>query len=399
MIPVQRPYIGNQELTAIERVFESRWLGMGAVTKEFENALKEFLGVKYVAAVNSGTSALHIALEALSLQKDDEIIVPSLTFVASVQAILAAGAKPIFCDVRQDTMNMDVEDVRQRVTSRTKAVMPVHYGGTACQMDELACLAEEKNIRIVEDAAHAFGSEFNGKKLGSFGDITCFSFDPIKNITCGEGGAVVTQDKELMERVITKRNLGISRDTWSRLDGKHSWFYNVLIPGHRYQMSNINAAIGLEQLKRFDLFKKRKQFIVKRYDKAFSKVHGLKLRRHDLNSTFPFFYVVRVLNDRRNDMIEYLKSKNIITGLHYIPNHLHQLFADPEVSLPVSECLYKEIMTLPLYYEMTDDDITEVITAVTSFFKKGSGKIRALDFTRSKKRNVISGSLTETPKN
>lgn len=316
MIPVQRPYIGKEELTAIGKVLESRWLGMGSVTEEFENALKEFLGVEYVVAVNSGTSALHIALDSLDLQKDDEIIVPSLTFVASVQAIFAAGAKPIFCEVREDTMNMDPQDVLRRVTARTKAIMPVHYGGTACQMDELICLAEKKNIRIVEDAAHAFGSEFKSKKLGTLGDITCFSFDPVKNITCGEGGAVVTRDKKLAEKIINKRILGISKDTWSRLEGKHSWFYDVLTPGYRYHMSNINAAIGLEQLKRFDLFKKRKQFIVKCYDEAFKEINGLKLRKHNLDSTFPFFYVVRVLNDRRDDMMEYLKTKGINTGLH-----------------------------------------------------------------------------------
>ena len=367
MIPVQRPYLGQEELEAVGKVFDTRWLGMGSATKEFEDKLREFLGVKHVIAVNTGTSALHMALDALGLQPGDEVIVPSLTFVASVQAIVAVGARPVFCEVRADTLNMDVQDGLRRVTSRTKAIMPVHYGGLACEMDDLLSFARERKIWIVEDAAHAFGSTYKGRKVGTLGDATCFSFDPIKNITCGEGGAVATDNDDLAAQMIPKRILGIDNDTWSRYHHKRNWFYEVVTPGYRYHLSNINAAIGLEQLKRFDAFKVRKQAIVRRYDEAFKEITGLALIKHDLVETFPFFYIVRVLDSRRDELMKYLKEKGIGTGVHYIPNHIQPLFADSRVPLPVTEQVFGEIVTLPLYYEMTDSDVDKVIDAVLAF--------------------------------
>lgn len=368
MIPVQRPYLGQEELEAVGKVFDTRWLGMGSATKEFEDKLREFLGVKHVIAVNTGTSALHIALDALSLRPGDEVIVPSLTFVASVQAIVAVGARPVFCEVRADTLNMDMQDVLRRVTPRTKAIMPVHYGGLACEMDDLLSFARERQIRIVEDAAHAFGSTYKGRKIGTLGDATCFSFDPIKNITCGEGGAVATDHDDLAARMIPKRILGIDNDTWSRYRNERTWFYDVVTLGYRYHMSNINAAIGLVQLKRFDAFLERKREIVRRYDEAFLNVDGLKLVSHNLDEMFPFFYVARVQGKRRDDLIGYLKENGVGAGVHYIPNHLHRFFAEYRTELPVTEKVGQEIITLPLYYEMSDEDIELVIRFVRKFF-------------------------------
>lgn len=368
MIPVQRPYIGQEELDTLAAVFDTRWLGMGAVTEEFEGKLREFLGVKHVIAVNTGTSALHIALDGLDLQPGDEVIVPSLTFVASVQAILAVGACPVFCDVYPDTLNMDIADVLGRVTARTKAVMPVHYGGLACEIDDLLPSAREKSIWIVEDAAHAFGSTYKGRNVGTLGDVTCFSFDPVKNITCCEGGAVATDNDEVAARIIPKRILGIDNDTWSRMRQRRNWFYHVLTQGYRYHMSNVNAAIGLQQLNRLEEFKTRKQDIVRRYDEAFRGVRELVLIKHNLDETFPFFYVVRVTNKRRDALMKYLRGRDIRTGVHYVPNHLQPLFSESRVPLPVTEELYEEIVTLPLYFEMTDTDVEMVIEEVCSFF-------------------------------
>lgn len=367
MIPVQRPYLGREELEALAGVFDTRWLGMGSVTAEFEEKLKEYLGVKHAIAVNSGTSALHIALDALDLCEDDEVVVPSFTFVASVQAIISTGARPVFCDVRSDDLNIDVEDVLGRFTERTRAVMPVHFGGVSCDIDVLSSAAEDRNIRIVEDAAHAFGSTYKGRKVGTLGDITCFSFDPVKNITCGEGGAVVTNDDEIAARIIPKRILGIDNDTWSRMREKRNWFYRVVTRGYRYHMSNLNAGIGLEQLKRLESFKLRKQAIVRRYDEAFGNVRGLVLPLRNLEETFPFFYTIRVPDNRRDDLMKYLREKDIRTGVHYIPNHTQPLFADYRVPLPVTEQVYEEIVTLPLYYEMSDNDVERVIEEVCSF--------------------------------
>ena len=369
MIPVQRPYLGKEELEAVHKVFNTRWLGFGSTTKEFEEKLCRFLGARYIVAVNTGTSALHIALAALDLQPGDEVIVPSLTFVASVQAILAAGARPVFCDVYADTLNMDTRDALRRVTQHTRVIMPVHYGGLACEMDDLLPFARERKIWIVEDAAHAFGSNYKGRKVGTLGDVTCFSFDPIKNITCGEGGAVATDNDEIANRIIPKRILGIDNDTWSRYRNERNWFYEVTVQGYRYHLSNINAAIGLEQLKRFDAFKARKHAIAQRYDEAFQGIKGMTLLTHNWVETFPFFYIVRVLNKQRDKLMKYLKENGIGTGVHYIPNHIQPLFADNRVSLPITEQAFDEIVTLPLYYEMTDAEVELVISHILHFFK------------------------------
>jgi perosamine synthetase len=370
-IPVQRPYLGQEELTAVGKIFDTRWLGMGATTKEFEDRLRDLLGVKHVIAVNTGTSALHIALDSLPLQPGDEVIIPSLTFAAALQAVIAARLRPIFCEVDSNTLNMDMQDAFRRVTPRTKAFMPVHYGGLACEMDELLEFARERSLWVIEDAAHAFGSSYKGRKIGTLGDVTCFSFDPIKNITCGEGGAVATDNDEIANRMIPKRILGIDNDTWSRYRNERNWFYEVVTPGYRYHLSNINAAIGLEQLKRMDSFKARKHSIVRSYDEAFRGIAGLGLIDYDLDETFPFFYIVRVLEGRRDQLMQYLKGKGIGTGVHYIPNHIQPLFAEYRVDLPVTDRLYEEIVTLPLYHEMTDDDVTRVIEEVNAFFGEG----------------------------
>ena len=369
MIPVQRPYLGPEELDSVRQVFDSRWLGMGSVTKLFEERLHEFLGAPFVLAVNTGTSALHLAVGALDLAPGDEVIVPSLTFVAAVQVIVATGATPVFCDVQADTLNLDPDDALARVTARTKAIMPVHYGGVACEIEAFASIARERGIRIVEDAAHAFGSTRGGRKIGSVGDITCFSFDPIKNITCGEGGAIVTGDPSIVERVRRGRLLGIDNDTWSRYRNERNWFYEVTGGGFRYHLSNINAAIGLEQLKRVDEFRTRKQAIVRRYDEAFAGVPGLGLLTRHLDETFPFFYIVRILDGRRDALMAHLKAREIASGVHYIPNHLQPAFSRYRVPLPTTERMYEEILTLPLFFEMTDAETGEVIDAVHAFFR------------------------------
>lgn len=369
MIPVQRPYLGEEELRAVGGVFDTRWLGMGSITKAFEDKLREFLGARHVISLNTGTSALHIALDALGIGAGDEVIVPSLTFTASIQAITACGARPVFCDVLPQTLNMDLTDVASRITERTRVIMPVHYGGEPCEMDELLAIAKERGLWIVEDAAHAFGSSYKGRKIGTIGHITCFSFDPIKNITCGEGGAVVTEDDELAGRIILKRILGIDTDTWSRYRNERSWSYEVVTQGWRYHLSNINAAIGLEQLKRVEEFRVKKQTVVARYDEALKNTQGLKLLQRNLLDTFPFFYVVRVLDGRRDALMAFLKDVGVGSGVHYVPNHLQPFFSEFRVSLPVTECVCDEILTLPLYFEMTDSDVETVITAVNSFFE------------------------------
>lgn len=367
MIPVSRPSIGQEELAAIDKVFQTGWLGMGSLVKEFEDAVAKFLGAEHVVAVNSGTSALHLALDALGLGPGDEVLVPALTFVASIQAISATGAKPVFCDVELETMNIDISELKRKATKKTKAIMPIHYRGQACEMSAILSFAKEHNLRVVEDAAHAFGCLYEGKKIGGFGDITCFSFDPIKNITCGEGGAIATADKDLVEVMRRKRILGIDKDTWSRYRNERSWFYDVLTQGYRYHLSNINAAIGLEQLKKFEKFSRRRKELAKKYDQGLGNIAALSLLHTNHENVTMFTYIVRVLNNKRDDLMEHLKQQGIGTGIHYIPAHLFTYYKDYKVPLPNSQLLYDQILTLPLYYELTDEEVNLVIAQIKEF--------------------------------
>lgn len=370
MIPVSKPSIGAEELEAVKKVFDTAWLGLGSTVFEFENKLKEYLGAKNVIAVNTGTSALHIVLDAFGVAEGDEVIVPSLTFCASIQVITALRAIPVFCEIDPDTLNIDLTDVKKLITPKTKAIIPVHYRGNSCDMDGLMDIGRKHNILIIEDAAHAFGSSYKGKKIGGFGDATCFSFDPIKNITCGEGGAVVLSDDVIAEDIRRKRILGIDKDTWHRYKNDRSWFYEVTTQGYRYHMSNINAAIGLAQLKKLDKFIERKQNIVKAYDEAFDDVRGLKVLKWNLDETAPFTYIIRVLEDKRGGMMSFLKEKGIGAGVHYIANHIQPFFSGySHRSMPATEMLWKEILTLPLYFDMTEEDVNMVIRSVIDFFK------------------------------
>jgi perosamine synthetase len=368
MIPVQRPNLGPEELEAVSKVFDTRWLGMGATVKQFEDKIRDYTGAKHVVAVNTGTSALHMALDALQLQPGDEVIVPSMTFVASIQAIIGAGLVPVFCEIEPDTLNIDVQDAIARVTERTKVIMPIHYGGFVCDMDALLAFAKPRGIKIVEDAAHAYGSSYKGRKVGTLGDVTCFSFDPIKNITCGEGGAVTTDDDAIAALLVPKRILGIDNDTWSRYRNERNWFYAVTTPGYRYHMSNINAAIGLAQHEKMDRFRAQKVAIIERYNRELADVAGLALLKTPLDETFPFFYIVRVLNGRRDAMMGFLKERGVGTGVHYIPNHIQPLFAPSKVSLPVTEAVFEEMLTLPLHCELSDENVGTVISEIKNFF-------------------------------
>jgi len=369
-LPVSRPSIGEDELEAVKKVFDSGWLGLGSTVFEFENKLQEYLGAKNVIAINTGTTALHIAMDAFGISEGDEVIVPSLTFCASIQAITALRAVPVFCEVDPATLNIDVKDALARVTPRTKAIMPVHYCGNVCDMDTLLDFGRKNKIIIIEDAAHAIGSSYHGRRVGSFGDATCFSFDPIKNITCGEGGAVVLSDDAVAEEIRRKRILGIDKDTWHRYKNERSWFYEVTTQGYRYHMSNINAAIGVVQLNRIDSFIQKKKEIVQKYNDAFANIDGLKILTWDMEGTAPFSYILRVLGGAREGLIEFLKEKGIGTGIHYIPNHLHPFFKPFSTALPVTEQLGEEILTLPLYYDMTDEQVETVISSVVEFYSK-----------------------------
>jgi perosamine synthetase len=370
MIPISRPFTGKEEIAAIEKIFASGWLGLGSTVFDFEEALKSYLGAKHVIAVNTGTSALHIALAGWGIGPDDEVILPSITFAACAQAVLALGATPVFAESHEETLLLDCDDVEKRITPKTKAVMPVHYCGSPCDLDRLNGLSRKHNLLVIEDAAHALGSDYQGRRVGTHSHATCFSFDPIKNITTGEGGAVALSDDKVAEDIRRMRILGIDKDTWHRYKNTRTYFYEVISPGFRYHMPNFCAAVGLEQLKKLPGFITRRRQIARRYDAAFAALSEVRPLKIDYNTVAPHIYIVRVSSGQRDAFMEFLKARGVGTGLHYIANHIQPFFKKyARGPLPRAERLWQEIVTLPLHCAMSDQDVETVISAVAEFSK------------------------------
>ncbi|MGV3516262.1 DegT/DnrJ/EryC1/StrS family aminotransferase [Luteitalea sp.] len=378
LIPTHRPTLGPEELSAVAGVFDSRWLGQGAMTQAFEDALRATLSVPHVVAVSSGTAALHLALEALDLPPSSGVLVPSLTFVATVQAILAARLRPVFCEVDADTLQLDVEDCRARLTAdiggAIRVVVPVHFAGHCCDMAALGQLAADADLAIVEDAAHAFGSQRNGQPLGTVGTAGCFSFDPIKNITCGEGGAVATRSASLAARLRVARTLGIASDGWSRHTGEAAWAYRVHSHGWRCHLPDVNAAIGLVQLSRLPEFRARRQAIVSQYHEALGALDALTPVTRPAADECPFTYTIRVHGGRRDALMAHLRTLGIASAVEYIPNHLQPAFAAFATPLPTTEHLFGQILSLPLYPDLTDDEIARIVAAVGAFVHHGGAR-------------------------
>jgi dTDP-4-amino-4,6-dideoxygalactose transaminase len=281
---------------------------------------------------------------------------------------------PVACDIEPDTLQLDVADAIRRITPRTRAIMPVDYAGNPCNMDLLLDLAASRGLRIIEDAAHAFGATYRGRKIGSFGDVVCFSFDSIKNITCGEGGAVVCRDAALAETIRHMRQLGVKSSVsgaaadkrWNRAGP-----FDVVGPGYRYHLSNINAAIGLAQLKKADDFLARRRAICRQYDRAFAALDGVERLRINYEEAAPHIYVIRVHGGRRDALKRFLQERDVETGINYVPNHLHSYFRRDGITLPETERAYEEILTLPLHCALSDEQVEAVIAAVRQFFESG----------------------------
>ena len=346
-------------------VLEREFLGMGSEVQQFEQALTEFFGRPAVCVVN-GTAALHLALQACNIGSGDEVLVPSLTYVASFQAISATGAKPVSCDVDHRTMTLDWRDAESRLTPRSRAIMPVHYSGGVGDIDGIHAFAQRHGLRVIEDAAHAFGSTHHGKRVGGFGEVACFSFDGIKNITSGEGGCIVTDDQRVLQRVRDARLLGVEKDTEKRYTGQRSWEFDVTAQGWRYHMSNVMAAMGLEQLKRFDEFATARRARARLYDELLNNDPRIQPLQRDYDTVVPHIYVVRIagLKDRKALQTRMLEQ-GIQTGIHYQPNHWLSLYRDQTAApLPVTEAVYPELITLPLHPELSEDDVRFVVSQI-----------------------------------
>ena len=359
-VRLSKSSLSPAEKEAVMRVLDGEYLGMGSDVNAFETSLTEFFGRPVVCVVN-GTAALHLALQAIGVGPGDEVLVQSLTYVASFQAISATGAKPVACDVHPDSLCLDFKDAERRLTPRTKAIMPVHYSGGVGDVKGIYAFAKKHDLRVVEDAAHAFGSFFEGQKIGSFGDIACFSFDGIKNITSGEGGCIVTDDEATLNRIRDSRLLGVVKDTDNRYLGKRSWQFDVTAQGWRYHMSNLMAVIGSVQLSRFSEMSVKRQQLATHYQNVLKDSASIKTIEMDYREVVPHIFVVLLDEtiDRELARTKLLEEK-IETGVHYYPNHRHSFFEDKS-EFPVTDSIEKRIMTLPLHPDLTLGDVNYVV--------------------------------------
>jgi len=373
-IRLSRSIVSHAEVEAVSRLLiEEGYLGMGNEVDVFEVEISRYLGVprEWVVCVNTGTAALHLAVEAC-IEAYEEVLVQSLTYLASFQAILAGGAIPVACEVLPDTITIDLDDALNRITSRTSAIMPVHYASNPGDLETIYDFSQKHGLRVIEDAAHAFGCLYKGRKIGSFGDIVCFSFDGIKNITSGEGGVIVTKDSDVAQRVRDSRLLGVQKDTEKRYKGERSWEFDVTNQGYRYHMSNVMAAIGKVQLQRLEKeFAPKRKALAKLYRNSLSTVPNISLFINDLEQVIPHIQPIRILDGKRDDLRAHLESRGIETGIHYKPNHLLSLFGGGQIKLPVTEKLYEELLSLPLHPGLSEQDVEYVIDCVKEFFEQG----------------------------
>ncbi len=376
MIRLSKSKIGEEEKSAVINVLDKEYLGMGEEVGIFEKDLSTLFS-RDTICVSSGTAAVQLAIQACDIGFGDEILVPSMTYVATFQAIKATGAEPIACDINEETCLIDLKDARSKISKKTKAIIPVHYTGGVGNLNELYSFASKYKLRVIEDAAHAFGTKYQNKLIGSIGDIVCFSFDGIKNITSGEGGCIVTNDLKVIDNIKNSRLLGVEKDSDKRYNNSRSWNFNVSRQGWRYHMSNIMAAIGIEQLKKLKKFANRRKQIATAYDKLLSSNQDIIFLNRDYKNVVPHIYVVRIkdLNDR-DGLRKAMFKEGVEIGVHYTPNHFLNFFkTDKKVKLPVTEKVYKEIISLPIHPDINNDDIKYVISTLKKllpFYKENA---------------------------
>ncbi|RDJ32163.1 MAG: DegT/DnrJ/EryC1/StrS aminotransferase family protein [Crenarchaeota archaeon] len=370
-IPVFIPAVGKDTKKHLSDALDAGWLGMGDLTKKFEDEISIFLGLKnrFVVTTNTGTSALHIGLKIAGVGKGDEVITPSFNYVADHQSIKMTGAEVVMCDICDDNLGIDCKKAEELITEKTKAIIPLHFAGIPCNQNEVFKLAKKYGLRVVEDAMHAMGSHINGKKIGSYGDITCFSFDPVKVITSIDGGCVIINNKEELERAQHLRILGVDKDTIKRYQNKRSWDYDVVGEGYRYHLTNIMASVGLSQIKKINQFIHSRQRVCQMYNQAFDTISELKIPKSDFSEISPFIYTLRVLNDNREGLIKHLDRLEIDVGIHFIPVHKHTYFVNSRCGdMTTTEKVVKEVLTLPLHSNMKKEYVQRVIDGVTSYF-------------------------------
>ena len=382
LIQVFKPSFGEEELQALRGPFETGWIGLGPKTAEFEEKFAAYVGAKYAVGVNSATAALHLSCLALGIGPGDEVLVPTMTFISTAHAPAYCGATPVFVDVEADTLNIAVEDIQRKLTPRTKAIIPVHYGGHACEMERIWDIAQEHGLFVIEDASHACGSEYKGQRIGGLerSDAACFSFHAVKNLATGDGGMVTTNRVEILRALKQLRWVGIDKSTWDRTEealmelesgtrryASYGWYYEVHALGYKYHMNDIAAAIGLVQLGKLKRANARRREIVQQYHHALEGLDWIErpVEKEYTRSAWHNYVIKTPHRDRLN---LYLKEQGIATGVHYMPAHLQPYYRrQSRVTLPVSERVWVNLLTLPLYPDLTDDEVAYVATAIEDF--------------------------------
>ncbi len=377
-VPFARPEIGDAEIEAVTRVLRSGWLTTGPEAHAFERELAARVGVPHAIAVVSGTAALHLALEAAGVGPDDEVVVPTWTFTASAEVARYLGARPVIVDVRPDDLNVDAAAVERAITPRTKAIVGVDIGGQPCDWHVLRDLVREREVVLVDDAAHALPATLRGELIGTCADLTAFSFYVTKTLATGEGGMLVTANDRWAERARVMSLHGISHDAWQRYTAEGTWRYEVIAPGFKYNMTDIAAALGRVQLRRLDEMHERREAIARRYSDAFTEIDTLEppVVRPDRTSAWQLYILrmrLEMLRFDRAAIIERLKERGIGTSVHFIPLHLHPYWREtyrlrPE-DFPVATREYERVVSLPIYSAMSDDDVNAVIEEVRAVMR------------------------------
>jgi dTDP-4-amino-4,6-dideoxygalactose transaminase len=379
-LPFALPLIGQEEIDEVVDTLKSGWITTGPKTQRFEEKFRNYIGSAHALAVSSCTAGLHLALAALGVGAGDEVITSTLTFCATANVIVHLGATPVLADIKDD-LNIDLEEVKRRITPKTRSIIPVHIGGHPCNMDALLRIARENNLFVVEDAAHAVGARYKGRKIGTLSEAAAFSFYPIKNMTTAEGGMVTTNREDLAEKMRVLSLHGISKDAWKRYTDKGSWYYEVLEAGYKYNMTDLQASLGIHQLDKLEDFIKTRKRYADIFTRAFKELEAIEVPPEDeATSSAWHLYAIKLNLNRltidRERFIEELRAENIGSSVHFIPLHRHpyyrQRWGFKAEDFPVAEEAYKRIVSLPLYPRMTEGDVEDVIAAVQRVVVKHS---------------------------
>jgi len=371
-IPYGKQYIDEDDIKAVSEVLTSPHLTTGPKVVEFEEKLCELTGAKYAVAISNGTTALHAACYAAGITKGDEVITTPITFAASANCVLYCGGTPVFADIDPETWNIDPKKIEQKITAKTKAIIAVDFTGQAVQINEIKELCKKHNLVFIEDAAHSIGTKYNGIPVGAHADFTTFSFHPVKTITCGEGGAILTNNEDYYNKMLLFRSHGITRDEKLLTHTPFNGYNEQIELGYNFRMTDFQAALGTSQLRKLNQFSNRRKEIVSNYNKAFSKIPEITIQKEIKESdTTRHLYIIRLKSDKlkvgRDEIYKALNAENVGLQVHYIPVHFHPYYQELGYKrglCPNAEVLYEEIITIPLYYLLSDEDVDSVIEAV-----------------------------------